>query len=246
MTIGDHLHAFHGLPAFTFPGPEAKAELPAPDSVAWRITSDTYDADEKWVTAFARFLDAVDTTGVRALVVGAWEEAYEDGPSAVVEALVAARDRLPALRALFLGDMVMEECEISWINQTDVTPLLTAFPALEELGVRGGTELRFPAVRHDALRRLTMEAAVCPSTSYGASAPATCPPSNTSTCGSAPRTTAATARRPTWSRSCPAPACRACATWPCATARCRTPSPPPWPPRPWSPGWRRWTCRWAS
>lgn len=159
MTIGDHLHAFHGLPAFTFPGPEAKAELPAPDSVAWRITSDTYDADEKWVTAFARFLDAVDTTGVRALVVGAWEEAYEDGPSAVVEALVAARDRLPALRALFLGDMVMEECEISWINQTDVTPLLTAFPALEELGVRGGTELRFPAVRHDALRRLTMEAA---------------------------------------------------------------------------------------
>ncbi|MEU5255442.1 STM4015 family protein [Streptomyces longwoodensis] len=157
MTIGDHLHAFHGLPAFTFPGPEAKAELPAPDSVAWRVTSDVYDADEEWESAFARFLDAVDTTAVRALVVGAWQEAYDTDPSGVVEALVAARDRLPALRALFVGDMVGEECEISWIHQTDVTPLLAAFPALEELGVRGGTELRFPAVRHEALRRLTVQ-----------------------------------------------------------------------------------------
>jgi hypothetical protein len=75
----------------------------------------------------------------------------------VVEALLAARDGFPALRALFLGDMVMEECEISWINQTDVTPLLSGFPALEEFGVRGGTGLGFTALQHTALRRLVVE-----------------------------------------------------------------------------------------
>ncbi|WP_369268780.1 STM4015 family protein [Streptomyces sp. R11] len=158
MTIGDHLDLFHGLPAHTFPGPDATTDdLPEPDSVAWRITSDVYDADEEWQKAFSRFCAAVDTTRVRALIVGAWQEAYESDPSPVIEALLAARDRFPALRALFLGDMVMEECEISWINQTDVSPLLAGFPALEEFGVRGGSGLEFTALSHSALRTLVVE-----------------------------------------------------------------------------------------
>ncbi|MEU1042190.1 STM4015 family protein [Streptomyces sp. NPDC005907] len=158
MTIGEHLSALYRLPAYDFPGPEAKVDgLPDADAVAWRITGDVYDADEDWTGAFERFRAAVDTTRVRALIVGAWEEAYDSDPSDVIEALVTARERFPALRALFLGDMVMEQCEISWINQTDVTPLLNAFPALEEFGVRGGSGLRFPAVNHGALRRLVVE-----------------------------------------------------------------------------------------
>ncbi|MFJ3309964.1 STM4015 family protein [Streptomyces sp. NPDC086549] len=163
MTIGDHLHALYRLPARTFPGPDARTDdLPDADSVAWRITSDVYDADEDWTEAFARFCAAVDTTRVRALAVGAWQEAYDTDPSEVIEALLAARHRFPALRALFLGDMVMEECEISWINQTDVTPLLAGFPDLEEFGVRGGSGLSFPALSHAGLRRLTMESGGLP------------------------------------------------------------------------------------
>ncbi|MER6124631.1 STM4015 family protein [Streptomyces sp. NPDC001795] len=157
MTIGDHLQELYDLPAFTFPGPDVTAELPEPDAVAWRITSDVYDADEEWETAFARFCSNVDTTRVRALIVGAWQEAYDTDCSSVIEALLAARDRLPALRALFLGDMVVEECEISWINQTDVTGLLGGFPDLEEFAVRGGSGLKFPALRHHRLRSLTVQ-----------------------------------------------------------------------------------------
>ncbi|GGS06657.1 hypothetical protein GCM10010269_51950 [Streptomyces humidus] len=157
MTIGHHLDALHGLPAHAFSGAEHQPRPVEPDAVAWRVTGDVYDAEENWTDAFARFCVAVDTTRVRALIVGAWEEAYDTDPSSVIEALTAARDRFPALRALFLGDMVVEECEISWINQTDVTPLLTAFPRLEELGVRGGSGLRFPAVSHGSLRRLVIE-----------------------------------------------------------------------------------------
>ncbi|MFF3504550.1 STM4015 family protein [Streptomyces sp. NPDC003247] len=158
MTIGDHLHELYRLPAYTFPGPDEQTDdLPDPDAVAWRITSDVRNADEAWPRALARFCAAVDTTRVRALIVGAWQGAYESAPVTVIEALVAARDRFPALRALFLGDIVMEECEISWIRQTDVTPLLAGFPDLAEFGVRGGSGLRFPALRHTGLRRLTME-----------------------------------------------------------------------------------------
>ncbi|MGC0373103.1 STM4015 family protein [Streptomyces sp. SAI-229] len=158
MTIGGHLEELYGLPAFTFPGPgETPRELPGPEAVAWRITVDSYDAEEKWTEAFARFRSAVDTTRVRALIVGAWEDAYETSSADIVEALVAARDRMPGLRALFLGDMHFEECEISWITQTDVTPLPTAFPDLEEFGVRGGKDLALTALRHDKLRKLVVE-----------------------------------------------------------------------------------------
>ncbi|MGW2823526.1 STM4015 family protein [Streptomyces sp. NPDC001443] len=157
MTIGQHLQEFHGLPVFDFPDADAMTALPEPDSVAWRICGSVYDAEEEWTAAFERFRAAVDTTRVRALIVGAWTEAYDSAPTDVVEALLAARDRLPALRALFFGDIVYEECEISWINQTDMTGLLTGFPALEEFGVRGGTDLRLEALSHTALRRLTVQ-----------------------------------------------------------------------------------------
>ncbi|MGW0706144.1 STM4015 family protein [Streptomyces sp. NPDC002643] len=161
MTIGDHLRDFHDLPVHDFPtsvkGPKAAPHLPAPDSVAWRIAVESYDSDEAWEDAFARFLAAIDTTKVRALIVGAWSDAYDNGPEAVIEALVAAKEKLPALRALFLGDIVMEECEISWINQSDVSPLLSAFTELEEFGVRGGQGLVFPELRHERLRKLVVE-----------------------------------------------------------------------------------------
>ncbi|MDX2552315.1 MULTISPECIES: STM4015 family protein [Streptomyces] len=161
MTIGSHLEEFHGLPVHRFPksvkSPQGAGHLPAPESVAWSIAVESYDSDESWEEAFARFLASVGTEKVRALVVGAWSDAYDHGPEEIVAALVAAKDRLPSLRALFLGDIVGEECEISWINQGDVSPLLDAFPELEEFGVRGGQGLGFPALRHERLRTLTIE-----------------------------------------------------------------------------------------
>ena len=79
------------------------------------------------------------------------------GAALVVQGLIAARDRVPNLRALFLGDIIYEECEISWINQTDMSPLLRAYPALEHFRVRGGTGLHFSALRHDRLTSLIVE-----------------------------------------------------------------------------------------
>ncbi|MEU3477988.1 STM4015 family protein [Streptomyces sp. NPDC033754] len=167
MTIGKYQHEFHGLPVFDFPAvladPDAStapsAELPDAEAVAWRISAPTYSdpGDEHWEPLFERFLKTVDPERVRAVVVGGWDEPYETSSAFVVEALIAARDRLTGLRAVFLGDMTGEDCEISWIVQSDVTPLLAAYPALREFGVRGGTGLAFPAIRHDGLQSLVVE-----------------------------------------------------------------------------------------
>ncbi|MEU8523014.1 STM4015 family protein [Streptomyces sp. NBC_01216] len=159
MTISDRLRELHGLPVYEFPGPDSTALLPDPASVAWRLSASTYceDGDEQWAEIFDRFLARVDVSRVRALVVGGWDEAYEDSSADIVTSLVGAGDRLTALDALFLGDMTGEDCEISWIQQTDVTPLLAAYPRLREFGVRGGSGLLFPSVRHSGLRTLVVE-----------------------------------------------------------------------------------------
>ncbi|MFG3344382.1 STM4015 family protein [Streptomyces sp. NPDC048018] len=159
MTIGVHLQEFHGLPVCEFPAPGAAAELPDAASVAWRLSVPTYaePEDEQWQPLFERFLATVDTARVRAVVVGGWDEPYETSSAAIVTALIGANDRLTGLEAVFLGDMTFEDCEISWIVQSDVTPLLAAYPALRALGVRGGTGLAFPPVRHTGLRSLLVE-----------------------------------------------------------------------------------------
>lgn len=162
----NQVDTLHGLPAFDFPGVgvgDAVAQLPAADAVAWRISVEPYaDDPEDFSDAWARFVTTVDLSAVQALIIGQWGESYEVDSSSIVGLIVEQRDRLAALRALFLGDIVPEQQEISWIRQSDVTPILGAFPKLVEFGIRGGTELKFPATSHNALRRLTIESGGLP------------------------------------------------------------------------------------
>ncbi|MEV8634528.1 STM4015 family protein [Streptosporangium sp. NPDC051023] len=148
---------YAGLPIVHAPesDDEDPQGLPAPEAAAWRIGADWDEGD--FESGFRHFVGTVDTTKVSALIVGGWGEPYEDDSSKVVGLLTEHADRFPALRSLFLGAMSCEECEISWIQQSDVTPLLAAFPLLERLEVRGGEGLLFPLVRHDNLRVLRCE-----------------------------------------------------------------------------------------
>ncbi|RKR87063.1 hypothetical protein BDK92_1335 [Micromonospora pisi] len=159
-----HLTEFAGLPVHEF-DPEL-APPAEPGAVAWRI--DAFDDDDEereglpspaFAQRFAQFLDTVDPASVTALVFGSWGYAAFNVPP--YEQLCAAADRLTGLRALFLGDMVGEECEISWIRQDDLAPVLEAYPALEVLRVRGSAPHEAPVklrpVRHTALRELAFE-----------------------------------------------------------------------------------------
>jgi uncharacterized protein (TIGR02996 family) len=105
-----------------------------------------------------RFLADPAVGLVQALVVGCCWLRHEGDPAPIVEALIAARDRLTSLRALFLGDVVRDEQEISWIRQSDVTDLLGAFPDLEHFRVRGGARLVLRPFEHRHLKSLVIEA----------------------------------------------------------------------------------------
>ncbi|MEU3056003.1 STM4015 family protein [Streptomyces griseus] len=157
----ERLEHFHGLPVHT-PEPSSGA-LPAADSVAWRLVCD-YDEDAGFAALWEQFLETVDTTRVRALVIGPWWNDEYTPFDPVVELIVAHAERFPALRALFLADVVGEECEVSWLKMCDITPVLEALPSLEEFGVRGcGQEgLALRPLRHTALKSLRFESGGLP------------------------------------------------------------------------------------
>ncbi|MFI6821169.1 STM4015 family protein [Micromonospora sp. NPDC050187] len=158
MTFVNHAQSFAGRPVVDFLLDEPLPTLDTP--VSWRFshnefdTSAGYTPSEPFRGAFDEFLAKVGPS-VESLVIGPW--GYAAFNVAPISQLCAAAPRLPALRALFLGDMTSEECEVSWMRVGDVSPLLAAYPELEVLRVRGGKDLAFAPVKHERLRELAVE-----------------------------------------------------------------------------------------
>lgn len=164
MPIYDHFTEFGGKSIIDW---EPGTPSDDPEGTSYRLSVQWDEAEEgvRWVEKFAHFLDDPASGRVTGLVVGPWESPNEgdgDVSRAIVAAIAAARDRLPRLTALFLGDIIVEESEISWIEQCDVSPLLAAYPQLEDFGVRGGNGLSLGALRHDRLRSLIVESGGLP------------------------------------------------------------------------------------
>ncbi len=130
-------------------------EKPARSDVVYRLRS-TWEKEELPLESFL----ASEAAGeARGLVIGAWQvDDSSVDSSQVVHELAQAAGRLGKLAALYLGDIVGEECEMSWINQCDLTPLLLAFPSLQLLRTRGGEGLALSNPRHQRLRGLALEA----------------------------------------------------------------------------------------
>ncbi len=172
MSFEEYLSEFAGLPVLNFPSaPGLPVPEVAPDAVAWRvrIESNPYegpqDASREFEERFEAFLAEVDSTRVAALVIGntAFEDVF-DGATAI-ELLTANAAAFPALRALFLADVLREESDVAYIAHGDLMPIFAAFPALEEFRVRGNLgypggryrSARFRALAHPALRTLVFE-----------------------------------------------------------------------------------------
>jgi hypothetical protein len=147
------LSKFYGQSVIDF---EDQDSWQGPD-VAYRLREEYEDAvsvSERLETLLQQ--DGVDR--LTALIIGAWSGACTgDDASAVVQTLADEATRLPNLAALFLGEMTYEECELSWINQANVTAVLEAYPRLEMLRIRGGNGLSFSPVRNEGLRELAIE-----------------------------------------------------------------------------------------
>ena len=131
--------------------------LQPPETHVPRLRVD-YDSEATAATLLADLLERDGADRLTGLIIGAWSDDMSgEPPTEVVNLLVAAADQLPSLTHLFVGDITSEENEVSWINQTDLSPLWQAFPRLQALSIRGGNDLSLGKIQHDHLRNLTIE-----------------------------------------------------------------------------------------
>lgn len=132
---------------------------PVDDSgnVVYRLSLRWDEVDTDMSELIDSYLARVDKNRLAALIIGTWGEPNDDGIGDVLATLVRHSAQLPALRALFVGDMTFEECEISWIEQGDYSDLLQAYPNLDVLRIRGGNNLVIAPFAHPNLRQLIIE-----------------------------------------------------------------------------------------
>ena len=132
------------------------SEKPARSDVAYRFKSDW--EGKSAADDLSHFLATEAALSATAVVIGAWQGDDSSHPSDdIIKVLVDHKHRLPRLSALYLGDIISEENEMSWIYQTDLTPVLESFPGLQLLRTRGGESLELRKPEHDNLRALVME-----------------------------------------------------------------------------------------
>lgn len=157
MAIVFHADEFGGLPVREF---DPVQGIQDPVGVAYRITLG-YDREQQGMTheqLLGKYLEDPEIGKVTALVIGCWDGAYEgSGAESVVDQLLDYSDLLTGLRHLFFGDITYEESEISWIGQTNLSPLIRSFPLLEELRIRGSNDLSLGRVNHEHLKKLIIE-----------------------------------------------------------------------------------------
>lgn len=159
MAFSEHLGTFGGKPVVDF---QLGAGFENPERTVPRLRVD-YDAEETAVDLLRDLLATGGADRLTGLVIGAWSgEMYDVAPTDIIAALVEAADQLPGLTALFLGDVTYEENEISWIQQTDLSPLWEAFPRLEIFGARGSQGLSLGKLHHDRLKSFTIESGGLP------------------------------------------------------------------------------------
>ena len=108
------------------------------------------------------FLASDAALATKGLILGSYDMEGGSTGGGKYDEIVKSKDRLPNLKALFLGDIVQEECEISWIHQSDVSDMLQAFPQLEMLRIRGVDGLSISKPQHDRLRALAIESGGLP------------------------------------------------------------------------------------
>lgn len=118
------------------------------------IGYDEFEEGQRIGTEIEKLAGSSESAQLTSLIIGDWGQAYENSSEEVVEALVKHSASFPALRKLFIGEMGYEECEISWITQSDLSPLLSAFPVLQSLTIQGGNDLGLKNLAHESLEEL--------------------------------------------------------------------------------------------
>ncbi len=122
-------------------------------------TYEQYDEEDKnGRTLVEDIMNDSEFAGLEEIVIGCWGECWdpndEDGSQAIVDGIIANKDKFSHIKSLFVGDMDFEECEVSWIIQANYSKLWAAMPQLEKLVIKGSTGLELGEIVSDNLKHL--------------------------------------------------------------------------------------------
>jgi hypothetical protein len=152
MGIYGHTEKFQGKPVVNY---DKNIGIADPIDTVYRLWSG-YETEENTLALLEHFLADQNVMKVTNLIIGIWNYECESNQS-LVELLTNSSHKLPSLSALFLGDIVEEEAQISWIVQSNLSAMLQAYPQLEYLQVKGNDGLSFGAMKLDRLKTLIIE-----------------------------------------------------------------------------------------
>lgn len=151
--ISDNVTEWMGLPVKVYDFKNGATDYV---SNLYRFAID-WDADFTVVEALEKFLAHPDAGKVPGIVIGLYAPEMEGDSAPIVKLLAEARDKLTSLRGIFMNDIISEEQEISWIENSSMAPLLAAYPKLEHFRVRGGQGLVMGSLQSEFLRSLVVE-----------------------------------------------------------------------------------------
>lgn len=154
-----HLTEWKGIPVVQF---DPEGEKPDYENKIYRLGFN-WDNEVMLSELFDKFLENDEVNESQGISFGPDCEECSEFYKSANDRIIELKDQFPKLRFMFLGEMIGEESELSWIGQGDVgAPILEAFPALEDLRARGGVDygddtLRFSACRHICLENLVLQ-----------------------------------------------------------------------------------------
>jgi predicted DNA-binding WGR domain protein len=151
----EHTAHFRGCPVREFIPEVGLKHL---ERTVYCVRTDALDGEAAFQERLDALLSDAQVGQLKGLVIGNWfGQTNESPPIEAMDRLIAAKERLGSLRGLFVGDVIQEEADISMLHQGELTSLIQALPALEELVVRGGRGLRLPQLVHPGLRTLIIQ-----------------------------------------------------------------------------------------
>lgn len=156
MTVNDNFEVFCGKSVEDY-DPATGIADPVNHAYRIRISYDEFESKTSIESKIEQFANDPKAGQVTELIIGAFDFESSTSSAGIVAALVSAKDKLSNLLHLFVGDITYEESEISWIQQSDVSPLFDAYPKLLHFQVRGGNDLSLGKLTHANLETLIVE-----------------------------------------------------------------------------------------
>ena len=159
--ISENLDSFNGKSVIDFNPDEALKDL---NHYVYRlrIDYDDYSSGKKMEDLIRTFARIPVIAECQELIIGAWDFESSKRAEVLVQTLVELKDAFKNLKAFFIGDITAEEQEISWIQQSDLSPLFAAFPNLEFFQARGGDGLSLSELKHKNLKTLVIQSGGLP------------------------------------------------------------------------------------